>query len=482
MSLRTFIRVAGSAGTALLALTMTAGLAFADDTPTTIHLQPSQQGTESDCGAGTVTWHFVVNQLDAGTAPLTVFAEFEEDGVLSDVGTPVGNGQTQHFFIDTTGDDTLLDAWVDVGTQSGEPKLVLSHIACGPPPPPSVMVEKDGDELSKIGDDVTYDFTITNTGGWPLTLVSVSDDVLGDLTADATTAGCDELAVGAWCMFSVDYTIQAADPDPLVNTVTVEYAHADPATAGNVTDTDSHSTNLFQPAVEVVKDGPTEAHVGDTITYSFTINNLSSMDSPDLILESVIDDVLGDLTADATLAGCDTLGFGGTCNFTVDYTIPMGTNSPLVNTVTVLYHPEGFPNDITDSDTHSVTVRGVEGCTPGYWKVSQHFDSWVPTGYTTNQTLESVFDVPDAYGLDSKTLLQALNFKGGSTLTGAAQILLRAGVAALLNAAHPDVDYALTEAEVIAQVNAALASGDRATILALAADLDAANNANCPLS
>jgi hypothetical protein len=154
----------------------------------------------------------------------------------------------------------------------------------------------------------------------------------------------------------------------------------------------------------------------------------------------------------------------------------------LVNTVTVLYHPEGFPNDITDTDTHSVIVRGAEGCTPGYWKVAQHLDSWVPTGYAPSQTLESVFDVPDSYGLDNYTLRQALGFKGGSSISGAAQILLRAGVAALLNAAHPDVDYALSTAEVIAQVNAALASGDRATILSLAADLDAANNSDCPLN
>jgi hypothetical protein len=38
--------------------------------------------------------------------------------------------------------------------------------------------------------------------------------------------------------------------------------------------------------------------------------------------------------------------------------------------------------------------------------------------------------------------------------------LLRHSVAALLNAAHPDVDYDFTEAEVIAAVQDAFASGD----------------------
>jgi hypothetical protein len=123
-----------------------------------------------------------------------------------------------------------------------------------------------------------------------------------------------------------------------------------------------------------------------------------------------------------------------------------------------------------------------QGCTPGYWKQSQHLDSWVATGFSPNQTLESVFDVPDSYGLDNVTLLQALSFKGGSSTTAAAQILLRSAVAALLNSASPDVDYLLTTADVIAQVNAALASNDRSTMLALASQLDSYNNFGCPLN
>ena len=76
------------------------------------------------------------------------------------------------------------------------------------------------------------------------------------------------------------------------------------------------------------------------------------------------------------------------------------------------------------------------------------------TGYAQNQTLESVFDVPDTLGLDNNTLLDALNYGGGSGVTGGARILLRAAVAALLNAAHPDIDYPRTPAEIIADVNA----------------------------
>jgi hypothetical protein len=120
---------------------------------------------------------------------------------------------------------------------------------------------------------------------------------------------------------------------------------------------------------------------------------------------------------------------------------------------------------------------GAEGCTPGFRK--NHPEAWV--GFSPNQTLESVFDVPDALGFDDVTLLAALSFQGGSDTQGAAEILLRAAVTALLNAASPGADYPDTVAEIVAFVNAALASGDRDTILALASELDTLNNLGCPL-
>jgi hypothetical protein len=124
---------------------------------------------------------------------------------------------------------------------------------------------------------------------------------------------------------------------------------------------------------------------------------------------------------------------------------------------------------------------GNEGCTPGYWK--NHTDAW--EGHDPGDLVGSVFTIPGCLAscnLGSKTLLQALSFRGGSNNCGAAQILLRAAVAALLNASHSGVDYPRTEAQVIADVNAALASCNRSTILSLAEDLDADNNLGCPLN
>lgn len=159
-----------------------------------------------------------------------------------------------------------------------------------------------------------------------------------------------------------------------------------------------------------------------------------------------------------------------------------GKHVELKNTATLTERDSGQMRTASATVTISTgTCKPVvkQGCTPGYWK--NHPNAWSKTGYMSSQTVGSVFTSAPTT-LSSYTLLQALNFGGGSTLDEAKQNLLRAAVAALLNAAHPDVNYELTEAEVIALVNAALTSTDRSTILALAAKLDGYNNKGCPLN
>ena len=113
-----------------------------------------------------------------------------------------------------------------------------------------------------------------------------------------------------------------------------------------------------------------------------------------------------------------------------------------------------------------------EGCTPGYWRQEQHFDSWVPTGYSIGDDFETVFGVNASF--DPDTLLDAVWLGGGGEFA-----LARHAVAALLNAAHPDVDYQFTVAEIIAGVQNAYATGD---FEPFKSQLDYANNAGCPLN
>jgi hypothetical protein len=163
-----------------------------------------------------------------------------------------------------------------------------------------------------------------------------------------------------------------------------------------------------------------------------------------------------------TIAPAD---YGNVCGtFTFDNTASFETNDTAA----------------TGSDSETVTVTVLcptEGCTPGFWK--NHTDVWVT--YTPGTLVGSVFTVPAALSdLADDTFLTALSYPGGTGDAGAAQILLRAGVAALLNAASPSVDYPLTTAQVIALVNAALA-GSSSDMLTLASTLDGYNNLGCPL-
>jgi hypothetical protein len=137
--------------------------------------------------------------------------------------------------------------------------------------------------------------------------------------------------------------------------------------------------------------------------------------------------------------------------------------------------------------THAgATNIGNQGCTPGYWK--NHTDSWEEfTPGTPLNVYASNFTFPEQLAaFRTVTFQEALSFKGGSGVEGATRILMRAAVAAYLNAAHEGVGYPYRRYNdpfnIQAQVNAALASLDRDTMLSLASTLDAANNLGCPLN
>jgi hypothetical protein len=126
-----------------------------------------------------------------------------------------------------------------------------------------------------------------------------------------------------------------------------------------------------------------------------------------------------------------------------------------------------------------VLVPGdYEGKTPGFWK--NHPQAWT-SPYTPSRSVSSVFSGATAYGLGGDSLMTALSYAGGGSDTGAARILLRQAVAAVLNAAHPQIDYPLSVDSIVSQVNAALASHNRDTMLDLKDTLDEYNNLGADL-
>jgi hypothetical protein len=122
-----------------------------------------------------------------------------------------------------------------------------------------------------------------------------------------------------------------------------------------------------------------------------------------------------------------------------------------------------------------VKSASANSCTPGFWK--NHTGIWDTTGpsvtvpYTTSTLIGDVFTGSHYSDL---TLLDGLSLQGGPGLQGAEEILLRAGIARLLNLAGTGNT---TQVQiVITRVNALLAHGTRDQMIAQADRWDAFNN------
>lgn len=218
---------------------------------------------------------------------------------------------------------------------------------------------------------------------------------------------------------------------------------------------------------------------GGTKQYTDTAN-VTFGNTPDNVTDEcadVTDSEYGDLgevcVGDAPLVETYDL------TWDLDPAAACGVPQAFVNIATVT--EQDTEESANDDATVTVTVQcaGFAGCTPGFWKTRTIDAVWGPTTYSPNTLLSAAFS--NLNGFNSTTMIQALNFGGGPGVNGAKQILLRAAVASLLNSTHPDVSFEKSTAEVIAAVNAALASNDRNAILALATTLDNHNNEGCSI-
>jgi hypothetical protein len=122
----------------------------------------------------------------------------------------------------------------------------------------SLEVTKTGPNTVKVGDEITYTigFVDTSTSLAPaLENCTGSDTLLGDL--GAFVDGVNR---------NFNYVVQAGDPNPLPNTATIT---CDVVGFDNeASDDDSHSVVVIDPSIDVTKEGPDTAKVGDEITYT----------------------------------------------------------------------------------------------------------------------------------------------------------------------------------------------------------------------
>ena len=165
---------------------------------------------------------------------------------------------------------------------------------------PAIEIIKDGPDYGKSegpwgdGDVIQYSAVINNIGTEDLVIVSIDDDVFGNI---AVLDGYP-LVAGDSVLVSYGYMPQPTDPDPLVNVVTVVASYDVGGVTGTVTDDDDHSVDLVHPDFTVDKiclNDPVPE--GEDAQFEITITNIGDIPliitSDELELAGPLDLVIG---------------------------------------------------------------------------------------------------------------------------------------------------------------------------------------------
>lgn len=201
-------------------------------------------------------------------------------------------------------------------------------------PHPSIKVVKSGPTTAHEGDNIVYNFTVTNTGDTTLSDIGIDDDI-----AINETCNDNYLAPSASTHCTASYTIPTPQVADVTNNVIASGTDPDETT---VTAQDSHTLDVLHSSIKVVKSGPASALAGSTVTYTFTITNTG-------------EEAVGELKVTDSITGAGTYVSGDTNNnglldlaetwvYTSNYLIPASQTASVINTVSVCgYTPQ--PDD-----------------------------------------------------------------------------------------------------------------------------------------
>lgn len=265
-----------------------------------------------------------------------------------------------------------------------------------------------------------------------------------DLVTAGQSAGLGNVVTQQSCETDGDTNTNPVDPDPLI----------DPGFFPN----DADVPYTMQFSFPAVADG--------WVVKAYTALDQEGLEGEFIALhadggsEIAITDITGGLDGGLEVVVVNAAGNGTSFSSSLDF----------------MFNGSGAIDNI---EVCQIINRGGEGCTPGYWKQSQHFGSWTENPFTW--TFGEAF--PGACGLTglstaetnmcSGLLLDALRARGGGI-----KALARHAAAAWLNSAST-VDFHYLQSEVETAVEAAFFSGVyNPTKDALAA----ANEAGCPLA
>ena len=230
---------------------------------------------------------------------------------------------------------------------------------------------------------------------------------------------------------------------------------------------------------------PPSGQIGDFVWNDVNANGIQDAGETGLPGQTVA--LSGTVSATTTTGAAGDYLFAGlpAGSYTVTVATPAGYTASPTGAGTPATDNNGSPASVILSTNSSSDLTidfgfyvpappsGGEGCTPGYWKQSQHFKNWTAP-YTPSTQFSAVFE--NAY--PGQTLLQVLQNNGNTTGLDA---LGRHTVAALLDAASSGVNYDLTVAQVISQFNAVY-PGTKSNYIAQKDIFEKFNTQGCPLN
>ena len=151
-----------------------------------------------------------------------------------------------------------------------------------------------------IGDEITFAFTVTNTGNVTLTDIAVADPMLGAIPGSPVAA----LAPGESQVLTAVYELTQADIDAgqVENTATAQGRAADGRMVDDTSGTDTTNDDptvvalTANPSIALVKVADTggissPAAVGDEIGYRFTVTNTGNVTLHDITLVDTLEGV-----------------------------------------------------------------------------------------------------------------------------------------------------------------------------------------------
>jgi hypothetical protein len=213
--------------------------------------------------------------------------------------------------------------------------------------------DENGNGVTEEGETISYAFTLTNTGNVAISNITITDPIV------TVTGGPITLAAGATddTSFTGSYTITATDitngmvanvatvmgQDPDGNPVTEDDDEDIPVEAG-VAELDLIKTSTLND-----ENGDGISQPGETISYTFTVSNIGSLDITNISVSDPVITVTGGPIALLTAGSVDMTTFAGT------YTLTQADvdNGSFMNSASVSgTDPSGNPvNDDADEDT-----------------------------------------------------------------------------------------------------------------------------------